>query len=333
MVMSIIASETKVYTLLVNLLSCRQKEATLPKGQSFTRMCQQLARLAQPKIADLHLHTTFSDGDYTLSQLLAKAKQARLKSIAITDHDTYDAFNQIPMESQLNFIPGIELTATHHDRELHLLAYHFDRDNTTLKAHCNRMMEARRRRFDYCFELLAQRGIVLPAGMLDIARSKVSSLGRRHVAKLLIQTGLAPNNHVAFHAHILPISAELPRDHLRDVQSLATIVHDAGGILLVAHPAKELDCSAFAEFQQLGVDGIEVDFPSASYERSQELRRIATDLGMVVSGGSDCHGPDNPNRTIGSCGVTQAELDQLHQRATSSRPNSLRLPNSTIILD
>ena len=70
-------------------------------------------------------------------------------------------------------------------------------------------------------------------------------------------------------------------------RSLASIVRDAGGIVLVAHPSKHLDVEQFVEFQQLGVDGIEVDFPSASYERSQELRRFASKLDMVVSGGSD----------------------------------------------
>lgn len=289
----------------------------MPKGQSFTRMCQQLAQLAQPRRVDLHLHTTFSDSDYTLSQVIAKATQARLKKIAITDHDTYDALDHIPENTKIDIIPGIELTAIHREHELHLLAYYFNPDNIMLRAHCQMMMEARRNRFNRCFELLAQRGVHLPAGMVEITRDRVSSLGRRHVAKLLIQAGIAPNNHVAFQAHILPISAELPRDHLRDVRSLASIVRDAGGIVLVAHPSKHLDFEQFVEFQQLGVDGIEVDFPSASYERSQELRRFASKLDMVVSGGSDNHGPDAVKRTIGCCGVTEAELKSLLERARS----------------
>ena len=280
-------------------------------------MCQRLAELRQPRVADLHLHTTFSDGDYTLSQVLAKAQRAGLKTIAITDHDTYDALDHLDTDSKLKIISGIELTALHDDRELHLLAYHFDRDNIAMKAHCRMMMDARRKRFDRCFELLAERGITLLPGLLDIARAKTSSLGRRHVAKLLIQTGIAPNNHVAFHAHILPISNQLPRDHLRNVATIAKLVHGAGGVILLAHPSKHLDFAAIEEFHHLGIDGLEVDYPSISYERSQELRKFADTLGMVVSGGSDCHGSDNPNRNIGVCGVTMVELDALQQRACS----------------
>ena len=106
----------------------------MPKGQSFTRMCQQLAQLAQPRKADLHLHTTFSDGDYTLSQVIAKATQARLKKIAITDHDTYDALDHVPENTKIDIIPGIELTAIHREHELHLLAYYFDPDNIHVES-------------------------------------------------------------------------------------------------------------------------------------------------------------------------------------------------------
>src|SRR5690348_1663510 len=102
----------------------------MPAGQPFTLLCQQLARPRFAGRADLHVHTTFSDGTYTPAQVIELARRSGLSAVAITDHDTTAACGVARSTSDLEVIPGVEITAEYAGHELHLLAY-FIRPNDT----------------------------------------------------------------------------------------------------------------------------------------------------------------------------------------------------------
>src|SRR5271155_147552 len=97
----------------------------MPKHSPFTALCGQLAKLNRPQRADLHIHTTASDGDYSPSQVVALARQAGLLAVAITDHDTLAAVKeaQNAVAGQIEIVPGVEISTEYAGRELHILGY------------------------------------------------------------------------------------------------------------------------------------------------------------------------------------------------------------------
>src|SRR5207237_290523 len=127
----------------------------MPRRSPFTALCRDLARLARPRRADLHVHTAASDGEFTPSQVVALARQANLAAVAVTDHDTLAAVDETraaagdqearsPKASEaspLEIIPGVEITADFNGREVHLLGYFVRTDYAGLTAALARLCE------------------------------------------------------------------------------------------------------------------------------------------------------------------------------------------------
>jgi predicted metal-dependent phosphoesterase TrpH len=99
------------------------------------------------------------------------------------------------------------------------------------------------------------------------------------------------------------------------VAEAIALVRGAGGVAAWAHPTYDCTRPSLAELRALGMRGVEADFPSASASRARDLRGWAAELGLAVTGGSDCHGPEPVARGIGTCGVTATELATLRQMA------------------
>src|SRR5262245_47817304 len=128
----------------------------MARRSPFTALCSQLARLSLPRRADLHVHTTASDGEYTPSQVVALARQAGLCAVAITDHDTLAAVNEAMAAARdfthpaIEVVPAVEITTTFERRELHLLGYFVRPDHPELLSPLRRLCDRRRERFpDY----------------------------------------------------------------------------------------------------------------------------------------------------------------------------------------
>src|SRR5438552_6469358 len=121
----------------------------MPKRPLFTSLCQTLGRPASTGRADLHVHTTFSDGEYTPAEVVELARRSGLAAVAVTDHDTLDgvADAQAAAGSRLEVIPGVEITAESGGRELHLLGLFVRPGDGALRAALDRMAEHRRHRF------------------------------------------------------------------------------------------------------------------------------------------------------------------------------------------
>src|SRR5262249_39371452 len=158
----------------------------MPAGQPFTALCQSAARGPHAGRADLHVHTTHSDGSYTPAQVVELARRAGLSAVALTDHDTLaglpDARRAAP-RSALEVIAGAEITAEHRGREVHLLAYFVDPDHPGLAAALADVRRGRVERFGAMVERLRGCGVPLGAGEL---RSLPEAPGRRHLAEALV---------------------------------------------------------------------------------------------------------------------------------------------------
>ncbi len=283
----------------------------MPAGQPFTQLCQALSRPRHYGRADLHLHTTFSDGTYTAAQIVELARRSGLSAIAITDHDTFAGIAPARhvAGSSVEVIAGVEITAEFRGKELHLLGYFFDLENEPLRAALDHLQEERIGRFHEMIERLGSLGIHFREE--EVARAP--SLGRRHLAEMLVQAKKAASVREAFHRWLGDHGkANVPKTRLPVADALA-LVRAAGGVASWAHPNYDCTRESLLELKRLGLAAIEAEYPAFRSSRAKELRQLASELGLAISGGSDCHGPDEPRRAVGTCSIAHADLTRLRE--------------------
>lgn len=294
---------------------------SMPKGQPFTVQCQLAARLNQPRVADLHIHTLASDGEFTASQVVLHAMRARLSAVAITDHDTL-ASVPAAIETAAGLghaapvvIPGVEVSGEFAGREVHLLGYFVNRSDGGLTRLLDEICERRRERFRAIVARLSANGVTFPRGMVEAEEAKAVSLGRRHVAGLLVRVGAVRSRFAAFQRILNPITSDISVNHRAPARDVLRAIREAGGVASFAHPPDDVEESTLTKLRDLGLQAIEVAFPAASASHTTRLRGFAATLGFAVTGGSDCHGPDPVGRMIGARGITRDELAILRQLA------------------
>ena len=288
----------------------------MPRRDPFTLLCGHLARLGHAPRADLHTHTTASDGEYTPSQVVALARHAGLCAVAITDHDTLTGVDQAreSASEQLEVIPGVEISSRFADREVHLLGYFVRTDHAELNEALAAVCDQRRGRFRAFVTLLRAGGNSLPEDRVRLVEEASVSLGRRHVAGLLVACGHARTRTDAFHRFINPLMKGIQRKKLVPVEDAIALVHAAGGVASLAHPPADFTDDQFAELHGFGLDAVEVEYPWGRHSPVTRLRELASRLGFATSGGSDCHGPEPAHRRIGSHAITSDELSALRDR-------------------
>jgi predicted metal-dependent phosphoesterase TrpH len=290
----------------------------MPAGQPFTLLCQQMARPRHTGRADLHVHTTHSDGRYTPAQVVELARRCGLSAVAITDHDTTAAYGIARQAAGTHpeVIPGVEITAEFRGRELHLLGYFFRLDDAPLQSALAALRSDRVGRFWEMVARLRQLGVRLPDEVLA-GVGTAGTLGRRNLAELLVRAEQAATVREAFQRYLHDHGrAAVPKRRL-PVAEAAALVRGARGVAAWAHPTYDCTRPALAELRALGVGGVEADYPTCRPSKARELRTWAAELGLAVTGGSDCHGPEPPSRGLGVCGVTAAELAALRGMANS----------------
>jgi predicted metal-dependent phosphoesterase TrpH len=295
----------------------------VPTGQPFTLICQSLARPRHYGRVDLHLHTTFSDGDYTPAQVVDLARRSGLSAIAITDHDTVAGIAPAIEAAgrSLDIISGVEITAEFRDRELHLLGYFFDPFDADLRSALDHLRTERVGRFHEMLKRLHVLGVHIEeehvANLGDTA-----TLGRRHLAGLVVQAKKAATVREAFQRYLGDQGqATVPKKRL-PVADAIELVRAAGGVAAWAHPGCDCTLEALLELRRLGLRAIEAEYPSFRPSRIRELRRWAQELGLAITGGSDCHGPSQPNRSVGACSISHDELLRLREMILTPHASS-----------
>ena len=295
----------------------------MPKGSPFTQLCQQAARLAAPVAADLHAHTTASDGDATPGQLVLAAARANLRAIAVTDHDTtagvgpaQDAAAGLePGRRRPEVIPGVEVSAAFRGREVHVLGLFIRPDDQKLTAALNDIGESRRERFRAYLHAIPELAPAVDLGLAAAMEAATASPGRRHVALLTVRAGLAKNYHEGFYRFVHRVKDNVPPKRLIPVADAIRLICAAGGVSSLAHPPDRFGDDEFAVLRGLGLTAIEARFPSRSAGRGERLRELASRHGLAVTAGSDSHNPTPPGRVPGCCGVTADELADLRKLA------------------
>lgn len=286
----------------------------MPRRQPFTALCQRVAALGKPSRADLHVHSTASDGEFTPSQVVHLARQAGLAAVALTDHDTFAGLAEAmaAAEGRVEVIHGVEITAEFDGREVHLLGYFARFDHPDLNAALVKICTSRRQRFEeYCKRLM------IPADRVKLVADATPSLGRRHVARLLITCGMAKTTDDAFRRCLKPLRGIVSPKHRIPLDEAIALVHAAGGCTSLAHPPEELDEAAFLHMKKMGLDALESEYAWRRSAPAIRLRDIAGRIGLLTTGGSDCHGPTPVHRHIGSVSVNAEQVQRLRQLTSS----------------
>ncbi|MCU0342298.1 MAG: PHP domain-containing protein [Ignavibacterium sp.] len=265
---------------------------------------------------DLHMHTYFSDGQHSPEELILKAKEAGIDTVAVTDHDTVDGISEAIEAGKkygVEVIPGLEISSDIRDREVHLLAYFFNPANKELEEYLKFFRAERIKRAMIIIQKLKQLGLVIELeDVMEIARN--SAVGRPHIAKALVRKGLVSNYFEAFSKYIGNGCPAYERKVHVSPRSAFKIISDAGGLSFIAHPGHLPDV-IMVELIEAGLDGIEVVHPSHLPHQVKHYRGIVDEYFLLESGGSDFHGGErNDYSNLGKYSVTYSKIEAMRKQ-------------------
>ena len=243
---------------------------------------------------DLHTHSTVSDGSWTPTQIVHRAKRYGLSVIAITDHDAVGAIDEESSAAQkvgIDFIPGIEISTAWCNGRMHILGYFIDHRSPAILELLKKLQDSRRDRVLKICERLKELGMNVPPDLVFEIAGNASSVGRPHIATAMIKLGFIPSLQTAFDKYLAyGKPAYIPRYAPTPQEAIETI-HSAGGIASIAHCGVTEGCiDNLPELPRMGIDAIEVYYPFHKPHQIEYLKKFARDNNLAISGGSDCHG-------------------------------------------
>lgn len=257
-------------------------------------------------VIDLHTHSIFSDGTLTPEELVSAAVAARLQAIALTDHDTTEGlprFLAATMVRGIRGVPGVEISAEYHPGAMHILGYFFDPGHPVLQQRLAQLRAGRTERNHQIMDKLQALGLELTWDEVHaLAGGEV--VGRPHIARALIARGHVKDKGEAFGkllARGRPAYAE--RFRLSPTDSIQ-MIRAAGGVAVLAHPCslklgqKQLR-ALLQELREAGLGGVEVYHSEHNASQTRTYLRLANDLGLACTGGSDFHGTLMPDIKLG----------------------------------
>ena len=276
---------------------------------------------AATRLVDLHLHTRFSDGSYSPAELIHAAQGAGLAAIAVTDHDTLLGIADCLAAGQragFEVVAGVEMTCRIDTIELHLLGYFFGETwkSESLHAICHHATKIRDQRIDDFIARLNALGIALTRADVGAPGVNPGSLGRPHVAAALVHKGVVKNLDEAFERFLKRGRPAYVERYRMTIAEAIGHIKRAGGLAVLAHPGLNRIDARIPELVDQGLDGLEVWHSKHSPTHSAKYLDMAAKLGLVATGGSDCHGPARGPAVIGSIKVPYAQLEALRDRLT-----------------
>ena len=265
---------------------------------------------------DLHIHTTVSDGKYTPAEIVQKAAELKLEVIAITDHDTIDgipvALDTAKDYPLLQVIPGVELSTDTPKGEIHVLGYFVDYSNNEFKANLQKMRGSRLQRARKIVDKLSQLGVSIEWQRVQEIAGE-GALGRPHIAQAMLEKGYIDSFSDAFRKYIGHNGpAYVERDKLTPVEAVELILA-ADGLPVLAHPltANEVEATII-ELKAAGLVGIEAYYSGYSPGDVNQLIQLASQHGLIATGGTDYHGIDETTETVmGGIDVPATAAQQL----------------------
>jgi len=260
-------------------------------------------------IIDLHTHSTYSDGDFTPNNLIKYAASRGVDTISITDHDTLLGNKNTDFDLPgMKIIPGIELSAKIPKGRMHILGYNIDIHNRDLNE---KMEELQNNSVESVLAVVNQikkeYNIILPKEEINNLIVQERNIGRPDVAVLCMKYGYADSVQDAFNRYLVEIYPKI-KERMRGVsyEECIELILKSGGIPVLAHPntLKRNDLELLKlirEMISLGLQGIEVYHSDHTEEETEKYLKIANQFDLLISGGTDYHGPTvKPHIEIGT---------------------------------
>ncbi|MBG9944637.1 PHP domain-containing protein [Brevibacillus formosus] len=268
-------------------------------------------------MADLHTHTKASDGTCEPAENVRLAKEAGLAALAITDHDTVAGIPEaIEAASALGveIIPGVEVSSVGKGQDIHVLGYFVPYEDPAFEERLFRLRETRHERNQLLIARLQELGI-------DISLEKVyrrkqgtdKNIGRPHIAEELMELGVVSTIAEAFDKYLAKGGAAYVNPPRITPQEAITLIKEAGGVAVLAHPGLYDDDELVEELIVFGLDGIEVNHPDNDEVQKMRYSKWAAQYGLVVTGGSDFHGWRGEEPFHAMLGSHTAEMDAVEQ--------------------
>lgn len=263
--------------------------------------------------ADLHLHSRESDGQFPPRKVAGLVSQAGLGGFSLTDHDTMSGLKDAAAKAHalgLAFISGVELSCQFRAREVHLLGYGIDPSDPRLTLKLGEMAAGRRDRAAKMVAKLNELGLPLdPAKLNQIAGH--GTIGRPHLAMAMIEQGYVTSVKEAFALYLgKGRPAFFPRPKLEPGAAIE-LIRSAGGLPVLAHPGLVRDDSVIPALVELGLAGLEAAYPQHSAAEQHKYRSLCSRYHLLVTGGSDFHGPEIKDTPLAAAGVSRAEFEAL----------------------
>ena len=270
--------------------------------------------------ADLHLHTTHSDGALSPETLMRRVQKAGLSIVSITDHDNVGGLDEAIETGKslgIEVVPGVELSVALNDKDIHLLAYFFDYTNQKLLEYLAFFRYERLKRAERIVQKLNDINVSLNMdSVLD--QAGIGSVGRPHIASALLEEGLIESYHEAFMKYIGVGAPAYEKKYQLSPLEATQLVAQAGGLTFLAHPGKYTTDFELSALIQSGLDGIEVVHPSHNEARQEFYRGVVHQYFLLECGGSDYHGGrKNDDQTLGTYTVPLQIVEDMRTRLFS----------------
>ncbi|HXE71514.1 MAG TPA: PHP domain-containing protein [Candidatus Nitrosotenuis sp.] len=266
---------------------------------------------------ELHCHTTASDGTLSPEELVRLALARGLTALAITDHDTTEAFSparEAARGYRLEVIPAVEINTQKAGREVHILGYYIAPDDPGLAASFREVRRWRLARLEAMVERLGRLG--MPVELSRVLAGATGTVGRPHLARVLVEDGLVPDIQTAFDLYLAQSRpAYVPRQDLSPERAIE-LIRAAGGVAVAAHPGLVGDDALLEELVEAGLQGVEAYYPQHGPLEVQRYAQFALRRGLLVTGGSDFHGPEARYRVqLGEMALPPGVLERLKEAA------------------
>lgn len=257
------------------------------------------------ELIDLHIHSTYSDGSLPPAALVTLAKDVGLEAIALTDHDTMAGTAEaleLGLLQGIEVIAGIEISSWHQSTPMHILGYGLRYDDPLLALRLEKLQEGREVRNAKIIDNLNRLGIEVSLDELRVY-SAYGQTGRPHIAELLVGKGVVASREKAFDRYLKRGAVAYEERFRYEATDAITMIREAGGVAVLAHPAS-LDPSLqkipglLRDLAEVGLEGIEVHYPTHSRKIITLLQGFAEKIGLLSTGGSDFHGNGADLRTI-----------------------------------
>lgn len=286
-------------------------------------------------MVDLHVHSYISDGTLSPTEIIKLASDRRIKAVALTDHDSVEGLEEADNEAKrlgVEFIKGIEISTSYGEgRLLHILGLGIDPENTYFNEVYTKMKKAREAGMHNILEILAAQGI-----SIDIEELRKYTIGqymdRQAIPKYFIDKGILKSAPEVWHRYLDPIP--YGEGELLSAEEALSVIKKSGGLSFLAHYNKWIGFEGYTkkeieehmeQLTALGLDGLERYYPTFNTEDNEYVEYLMNRYKLIPSGGTDFHGANRPEVSLGSAENNFYIPDEIYERILAKLKSNIDL--------